>query len=82
MTTTPRTAASKDRAGTDILRRLATAPVRWMAAFIAWRCRQAAIAHLSTMSDRELSDIGLTRGQIEPAVLGERARDRAITRYY
>jgi uncharacterized protein YjiS (DUF1127 family) len=34
------------------------------------------------MSDRELKDIGLSRSQIECAVMGERARDRAFSRYY
>jgi uncharacterized protein YjiS (DUF1127 family) len=56
---------------------LAVAPRRLLAAFITWRARQAALAHLKSMSDRELKDIGLSRSQIECAVMGERARDRA-----
>ena len=34
------------------------------AAFHAWREKQAAIAELDLMSDRELTDIGLTRSDV------------------
>lgn len=37
---------------------------RWVAAVIAHRERQAAMATLSYLSDRELKDMGLYRGQI------------------
>ena len=33
----------------------------WLAAFHAWREKQAALAELELMSDRELADIGLNR---------------------
>jgi uncharacterized protein YjiS (DUF1127 family) len=36
--------------------------------FNAWRARRAATAELSGLSDRELSDIGLTRQEIPVAV--------------
>jgi uncharacterized protein YjiS (DUF1127 family) len=40
--------------------------------------RRAALRHLGELSDRELRDIGLTRGQVEAAVYGFMTRpDRA-----
>jgi uncharacterized protein YjiS (DUF1127 family) len=36
----------------------------WIAAFRAWREKQASIAELEMMSDRELLDIGLTRADV------------------
>ena len=36
--------------------------------FKAWRQRRAAEAELSNLSDRDLSDIGLTRAEIRKAV--------------
>jgi uncharacterized protein YjiS (DUF1127 family) len=48
---------------------------RWWVAYIAWRIQQGAIAQLKSMNDRELKDIGLSRSQIECAVMSERARD-------
>lgn len=42
--------------------------VEWLAgrvaAFRAWRERETALSELSLMSDRELMDIGLTRGDL------------------
>jgi len=35
-----------------------------IAAFQAWRQKQAAIAELDMMTDRELTDIGLTRADV------------------
>ncbi len=40
----------------------------WWAGYMARRIEQAAIACLSAMTDRELRDIGLTRGEIATAV--------------
>jgi uncharacterized protein YjiS (DUF1127 family) len=40
--------------------------------FRAWRQRRAAAAELSGLSDRDLSDIGLTRQGIPAAVRGQR----------
>jgi uncharacterized protein YjiS (DUF1127 family) len=36
--------------------------------FNNWRARRSAVAELSNLSDRELSDIGLTRQEIPVAV--------------
>jgi uncharacterized protein YjiS (DUF1127 family) len=40
--------------------------------FADWRARRAAKAELSSLSDRELADIGLTRQEIPHAVRGQR----------
>ena len=48
---------------------------RWVAAMIAHRARQANLAALHHLSDRELRDIGLDRGQI-----GEGLPEAAKTR--
>ena len=44
-------------------------------AFQKWRLEQTAIAQLSTMSDRELRDIGLNRSEIGFAVKGQVVRN-------
>ena len=80
MSTNSTTTASQAGSG-RISGRLAAALKSLWTAFIAWRQRQAALAHLQAMSDRELRDIGLSRSQIECAVTGERARDR-VGRHY
>lgn len=53
----------------------------WLAAFQAWRAKQAARAELEMMSDRELTDIGLTRADL-PRVLNDNCnqdlRDRSV----
>ena len=36
----------------------------WIAAFQAWREKQASMAELDMMGDRELLDIGLTRADV------------------
>ena len=51
-------------------------------AYITWRIERTALANLSLMSYRELEDIGLSRSQIECAVMGERARDHVFSHYY
>lgn len=81
MSTICNSAATLSTAGNGIFGKLAAAAGRGFRAFIAWRARQAAISHLHSMSDRELKDIGLSRPEIEFAVMGERARERAL-RYY
>jgi uncharacterized protein YjiS (DUF1127 family) len=45
-------------------------------AFRNWQIEEAAIAQLSSMSDRELRDIGLNRSEIGFAVKGELAHIR------
>ncbi|WP_422256576.1 DUF1127 domain-containing protein [Bradyrhizobium sp.] len=52
----------------------------WVAAFIARREYQANLAVLRSLSDRELRDMGLHRGQIGPA-LEDAARYRASRQY-
>src|SRR5262249_53577271 len=49
-------------------RRRLTALKRWWEAYVAWRTEQAVIARLRSMSDAQLKDIGLARGQIEAAL--------------
>ena len=46
---------------------------RWLAAYLTWRKEREAIAQLCSMSDRALSDIGLTRSGITAAVKGASA---------
>ena len=63
----------------------ATTVTRWLAAYMAWRIERRAIALLGAMSDHELGDIGLTRGEIEAAVRGDgpaSSRTAAIAKSY
>src|SRR6516165_6610490 len=53
---------------------------RWRVAYLNWRLRQAAIAELAVLSDRELKDIGLKRGEIENAVTNTLKRECAFNR--
>lgn len=61
-------AAARDAAIGDMLRRAARAVIgglRWFLEMLdAWRESREAYQRLRTMSDRELADIGLDRGQI------------------
>ena len=81
MSTNSNATARRNSAGGNILGMLAAALKRLLAAFITWRAQQAALAHLKSMSDRELEDIGLSRSQIEGAVMGERGRDQVFCGY-
>ena len=47
---------------------LAAAIRRLCARYVAWRMEQSAVAVLQSMSDRQLSDIGLSRSDITRAV--------------
>jgi uncharacterized protein YjiS (DUF1127 family) len=51
---------------------------RGIAAFIAHREHQANLVILRSLTDRELRDIGLDRGQIGSEGLAEAARTRAL----
>ena len=73
--------ATARRTGGNILGMLAAAPKRLWAAIITLRVQQAAVVRLRSMTDRELEDIGLSRSQIEGAIMGERGRDHVIRRY-
>jgi uncharacterized protein YjiS (DUF1127 family) len=53
---------------------------RWRA-FRERRVQQHTIAMLQSMSDRDLKDIGLTRGEIGPAVRGQWMRERIVSYY-
>jgi uncharacterized protein YjiS (DUF1127 family) len=59
---------------------LAATLKRWWIAYITWRIEQAAIAALSSMSDRELQDMGLTRSEIVFAAKGGTPRGRVLSR--
>lgn len=54
-----------------------SAVTRWVAAYMAWRIERRAVALLGAMSDYELRDIGLTRGEIEAAARGGASGRRA-----
>jgi uncharacterized protein YjiS (DUF1127 family) len=62
------TVGPHEQAGGGALGALGGAVKRLLAAYIAWRLEQSAIAVLRTMSDRELKDIGLSRSDIMSAV--------------
>jgi uncharacterized protein YjiS (DUF1127 family) len=71
LTNTPRFApgARTMRTGyTLFLARLGRGIDRWVASLIARRARQAALAALFSLGDRELKDIGLYRSQLNDAV--------------
>jgi uncharacterized protein YjiS (DUF1127 family) len=82
MSTISTTTAHPHNGSGSIVGRVAAASKRLWVAYITWRIEQAAMAHLRSMSDRALEDLGLSRSQIEGAVAGKRASDRALTRYY
>jgi uncharacterized protein YjiS (DUF1127 family) len=68
-------AAVPTRSSGYYVRRLFQTWARDLAHYFA---RRAALKHLGELNDRELRDIGLTRGQVEAAVYGFVTRpDRA-----
>jgi uncharacterized protein YjiS (DUF1127 family) len=70
MSTTFGTASAQELAPSSWARGiLATAKRTWVA-YMTWRIERAAIDQLSAMSDRQLKDIGLTRGEIVAAARG------------
>jgi uncharacterized protein YjiS (DUF1127 family) len=82
MSTISTATAHQHSASGSVVGRIAAAIRRLWVAYITWRIEQAAMAHLRSMSDRELEDLGLSRSQIEGAVASKRASDRALTRHY
>jgi uncharacterized protein YjiS (DUF1127 family) len=64
-------AAVQGTAGRSWVRKLVATLERWLVACMTWRTEQVAIAHLWSMSNRELKDIGLNRSEITGAVRGE-----------
>jgi uncharacterized protein YjiS (DUF1127 family) len=71
-------AAAQDMAGQFQSAGIVAALKRWCAAYIRWRIEQAAIAHLWAMSDRELNDIGLTRGDLPRLVTRRTTKERSF----
>jgi uncharacterized protein YjiS (DUF1127 family) len=67
-TISTRPASSEAFAGNSWIFRPAAVLKHWCVAYLKWRLRQTAIAELAVLSDRELKDIGLKRGEIENAV--------------
>ena len=53
---------------------------RWRSAYKTWRLERAAITQLSSLSDRQLKDIGLNRSEIIDAVRGRGAREHVSSR--
>ena len=72
--------AAREHAASPTATTVAAKSTRWWVAYITWRIEQTAIAQLSSMSDRELKDIGLSRSQIEAAARNsvDRMRDRGM----
>ena len=48
----------------------------WWNDYLSWRIEQAAIARLSSLSDYELKDLGLTRSEISSGVKGRVVQKR------
>jgi uncharacterized protein YjiS (DUF1127 family) len=51
---------------------------RWCMDYLTWRIERAAIAQLRSMSDRQLTDIGISRSEIMSAVKGGAQSNRAF----
>jgi uncharacterized protein YjiS (DUF1127 family) len=76
MSTISSAPAPQDVSGQTLFGPMLAALKRWWMAYITWRMEQAAIAHLWSLSDRTLKDLGLTRSEIPRAVkeIAQRAR--------
>ena len=74
-------AAAQGTTGHSWTGRLAAALKRWWIAFITWRLERAAINQLSSLSDRQLKDIGLDRSEIMGAVRNWVTRGHTLSRY-
>ena len=70
----------RDSAATAIFPTAGRILGRWWRTYMDWRQRRMAIAKLRHMSDFELKDIGLDRGQIEAGVRGDLERDPTLVR--
>ena len=75
------TAPGVRRGAANLLARLGRLINQWIAAVIAHRERQAALVALRHLSDRDLQDIGICRGDIGDA-LAERAKERARMQHF
>jgi len=68
------TVEPREHVARDVLATLAAAVKRLCVAYITWRMHQSEVAVLRAMSDRELSNIGLTRSDATGAVNEEGGR--------
>ena len=64
----PRATLPRRSAGEALPRSFGGTLHRLWLAYMDWRLQRLAVSLLSRMSDRQLKDMGLTRGQIEFAV--------------
>lgn len=62
----------------DVGEGIAQALVSFVRRFQAWQARAAAASALYEMSDRELRDIGITRGEIDQALKGRPVEAGAV----
>jgi uncharacterized protein YjiS (DUF1127 family) len=70
MSTISETAGARQNAACDFFARTLSGLKQAWDAYHAWRIREATIACLKSLSDRQLEDIGLTRAQIGCVVRG------------
>jgi uncharacterized protein YjiS (DUF1127 family) len=70
------TAEEREQVDGGALATVAAALKRLGAAYVSWRLEQSAMAELSSMSERELADVGLSRSDILVAVRSGKARGR------
>jgi uncharacterized protein YjiS (DUF1127 family) len=70
--------APQDMIGQSWIRDLGATLHRWCVAYLTWRIERAAIAQLRSMSDRQLTDIGISRSEIMSAVKGGAESNRAF----
>jgi len=80
MSTISSTAEQRDIAGSGFFAAVASAMRRWWQRRLERRAQRTAILRLSSMSDRELRDIGIGRSQIEYAVRGNFTREYVPSR--
>jgi uncharacterized protein YjiS (DUF1127 family) len=78
MSTLSETAARRESVAAGVVAAMMALMKRSLIAYVARRAEHAAIAHLRSMSERELRDIGLTRAEIPFAVTTGRPRDRTL----
>jgi uncharacterized protein YjiS (DUF1127 family) len=64
MSTISMTVSGGVTAANELAARARTVLGRWRQSYIAWHTQKVAIRHLSSLTDRELQDIGLSRSQI------------------
>jgi uncharacterized protein YjiS (DUF1127 family) len=80
MRTLSNTIARRGSSDAGILAVLAGGIRCWWDSYNSWRLQEAAIARLKSMSDHELKDIGISRSQIDFAVMGDVRRSPTSSR--